>query len=382
MNDLSKKILNNLTIKEKQEQGIYFTPFEKALELYKKVPIVSKSILEPSCGSGEFLKVLPKKITTAIELNNYIYNEVKKVNKNILNMSFLDYNIENKHDLIIGNPPYFTTNIKYDSEHLYGRNNIYVLFLIHAMKILRNDGVIAFIIPTNFMNSSYYNKLRKEIYLNWTIHEFVKYDNIFAETKQSVFGLIIQKKKTNKNKRFLYIKSDNYYFVFSKKYLPKFNYITLNDLGYEVKVGRIQWDSNKDLFINNHKDAIILIYSSDITNNGVVLQNRQYRYLQDVNKFNNIQCPIIILNRGYGNAKYQLKATFFNPRYKFQLENHVLYIKHKNNNPNQKLMKQIEKSLHSDNTKKFIDTIFMNNGINSNELQYILPIYIDDKKNL
>lgn len=375
MDDLSKKILNSLSKKEKQEQGIFFTPSKIASELYKKVPITPKSILEPSCGSGEFLKILPTTMTTGIELNKNIYETIKPTYKNILNMSFLDYNVSNKHDLIIGNPPYFTTTIKYDSEFLYGRNNMYVLFLIHAMKLLKENGVIAFIIPTNFMNSSYYNKLRKEIFINWTISEFVQYDDIFEETKQSVFGLIIQKTKSNRNKKFVFVQDDSYYFVFSKKHLPKTKYTTLNDMGYEVKVGKIQWDANKHLLkpFKSQNDTI-LIYSNDITNKGVVLQNKKskYRCLKDVDS---LKGPVIILNRGYGNAKYKLKATLFDPSYKFQLENHVLYIKHKEDRPNINLMKHIEKSLHSDNTTKFIDTIFMNNGINSFELQHIFPIY-------
>lgn len=376
MDDLSKKILSSLSKKEKQEQGIFFTPSKIASELYKKIPIVPISILEPSCGSGEFLKILPSNITTGIELNKQIYDTIKPVYKNTLNMNFLDYNISNKHNVIIGNPPYFTTTTKYDSEFLYGRNNMYVLFLIHSMKILTDNGVIAFIIPTNFMNSSYYNKLRKEIYLNWTIHEFVQYDDIFEETKQSVFGLIIQKKKSNRNKKFVFIQDDLCYFVFSKKYLPKSKYKTLDELGYEVKVGRIQWDANKHL-LKPYKcpTDTVLIYSSDITDKGVVLQNNKNNY-RCLKNSEGLSGPLIILNRGYGNAKYQLKATLFDPPYKFQLENHVLYIKHKSDRPNIKMLRQIEKSLHFDDTTRFIDTIFMNNGVNSFELQHIFPIYL------
>lgn len=376
MDVLSKEIMKSLTIQEKQDQGIFFTPSKIALELYEKIPIKSKNILEPSCGSGEFLKILPKSITTGIELNKQIYNKIKSTYKNVINMSFLDYNEVNKHDLIIGNPPYFTTTEKYKSEFLYGRNNMYILFLIHSMKLLKKNGVIAFIIPTNFMNSSYYNKLRKEIFNNWTIIDMIEYGDIFEETKQSVFGLIIQKNKTKTNDKYVFRKEDNYYFVFSKKYLPKSKYLTLNDLNYEVKVGKIQWDANKENFQPySSPNYIKLIYSSDITNQGVMIQkNKEYRYLK--REIASLNGPIIILNRGYGNVKYKMNVTLFNPTYKFQLENHVLYIKHKYKNPNINIMKKIVSSLQSDKTTKFIETVFKNNGVNSYELQFIFPIYM------
>lgn len=376
MDDVSQRILKKLSMDEKKKQGIFFTPSSEALALFNMIPIKPTSILEPSCGSGSFMKILPKQITTGIELNTTIFNEIKPIYKNVINMDFLKYNTKNKHDLIIGNPPYFTTTRSYESDLLYGRNNMYILFMIHSMNLLKEHGIIAFIIPTNFMNSSYYNKLRKEIYTNWTIHRFVQYDDIFQETKQKVFGIIIQKSKPKpkQNKKFAFIQNDNYYFVFSKKNLPTVKYSTLDNIGYEVKVGSVQWDANKHLFTNDDK-ATKLVYSSDITNNGVVFQEQKksFRFIQNTKS---VKGPIIILNRGYGNAKYELKATLFDPSYAFQLENHVLYIQHKNNNPNKSVLRKIERSLRSKETQQFIDTIFMNNGINSYELQNIIPLYL------
>ena len=115
-----------------------------------------------------------------------LYTRKLKINtKNVIHKNYLDYNIQDEHDLIIGNPPYYMTKYKYESDLLYGRNNMYILFIIHSMKILKTNGIISFIIPINFMNSSYYNKIRKELYQHWTILEFVRYDdNIFKDTKQ------------------------------------------------------------------------------------------------------------------------------------------------------------------------------------------------------
>jgi tRNA1(Val) A37 N6-methylase TrmN6 len=373
MDALSIQLTKELTLIEKKKDGIYFTEPKAIIELLNKIPIKYKNVLEPSCGSGEFLKHISTTNITGIELNKYIYDKISKTYPYVKNMDFLNYHQYNKHDLIIGNPPYYMTTQKYDSPLLYGRLNIYILFIIHSMKLIMKNGVIAFIIPTNFMNSSYYNKIREEIYKNWKIINFIKYSDIFEDTKQTVFGLIIQNKKPINNDKFVYIKNNNYYFVFDITNLPKTeSYKTLNDIDYKVGVGRIQWDKNKDLFITTKTDTV-LIYSSDITKNGIELKNKNYRYLDNSLGLNE---PLLILNRGYGNAKYSMNIALLDGSFRYQLENHVLYIKSKNGKYDINMLKKIKKSLENTKTNDFIENIFNNNAITCYELQNIIPLYI------
>lgn len=371
LDKLSLYLTKTLTLDEKKQQGIYFTPKDSIQQLVEKIPIQPKHILEPSCGSGEFILFFKDKNITGIELNKKIYESIKHKYKNIINIDFLQYYKCNFYDLIIGNPPYYMIKTNYQSELVYGRQNIYILFIIHSMFLVKKNGVIAFIIPTNFMNSSYYNKIRIEIFKNWKIVNFIKYDNnIFLDTKQRVFGLIIQKTKGN-NKNFVYIQKNQHYFVFNKSILPKRSYTTLNDIGFTVGVGRIQWDKNKEFFVK--KSKTILIYSSDINNNTLNLVNRKYRYLNNNEKY--LQEPMLILNRGYGNTKYDLNIALLDGSFKFQLENHILYIKGNEKNTLNDL-KKIKESLSNDKTKEFINNLFYNNAINCFELSNIIPIYI------
>ena len=83
---------------------------------------------------------------------------------------------------------------------------------------------------------------------------------------------------------------------------------------------------------------------------------------------------MLILNRGYGNAKYNMNITLIDGTFNFQLENHVLFIKHQNNTSILEL-KKIQKSLQSDKTKEFINNLFYNNAINCFELSNIIPIW-------
>lgn len=375
LDELSILLNKKLTINEKKRDGIYFTPSKYALELYQKCNRYNKKlndILECSCGSGEFLKILPKTNVTAIEYNKTIYNNIKDTYKNVINQNYLHYHVKNKHDLIISNPPYYMTKQKYDSELLFGRNNMHVLFLVHSMNIIKDNGIIAFIIPTNFMNSSYYNKIRKELYTNYRILEFVQYDtDMFKDTKQKVFGLIIQKKKPKNNDKFVFIKNEQYYFVFDKNSLPTENYKTLSDLNCNVGVGSITF-KNANIHLFSSTGNTKMIYSNDITHDSLSDSKKNYRYLKD--DANSLQEPILVTNRGYGNSNYVMKVKLLEGDYKYQLENHVLYIKHPDNNI--EILKQIQKSLLNENTKKFIDIMFGNNAINCFELKNIIPIYL------
>jgi adenine-specific DNA-methyltransferase len=57
-------------------------------------------LLEPSCGNGAFYKGITDSVF--IEIDKSVIKQ-----DDVLNMDFFDYDIKNKFDTIIGNPPYF-----------------------------------------------------------------------------------------------------------------------------------------------------------------------------------------------------------------------------------------------------------------------------------
>ena len=92
----------------KNKYGQYFTPEIVADFMINLASINENSkILEPSCGEGVFLDLLAKKgydNFSAYELDReLIPNKYKDV---IKNESFVSARINEKYDLIIGNPPY------------------------------------------------------------------------------------------------------------------------------------------------------------------------------------------------------------------------------------------------------------------------------------
>ena len=81
---------------------------------------------------------------------------------------------ENSIDFIIGNPPYVgVTQIPKEKRRLYqgkfrtskGRLNLYILFIEHAINLLKTNGMLGFLVPTAFMVYSGYGEALREYIL-------------------------------------------------------------------------------------------------------------------------------------------------------------------------------------------------------------------------
>ena len=124
-NQISSSIIKTLDIKIKKQHGIFFTPpktIQQNILALKKYFKNIESVLEPSCGSCEYIlrlnQINPNINITGIELNKTIFESIKKynsenitlLNKNFLNHEFIDV----KFDLIIALSVVYTFNI-YDA---------------------------------------------------------------------------------------------------------------------------------------------------------------------------------------------------------------------------------------------------------------------------
>ena len=136
------------------------------------------SILEPSCWDWAFTNHL--KTAIGIEYDKRMYDIAKLGNDNILNMDFFDYDISNKFDTIIGNPPYVRfqdihqdTKDKLNMEIFDKRSNLYLFFIEKAIRHLKENWELIFITPRDFLKATSSIKLNKYIYDNWTITDVI-----------------------------------------------------------------------------------------------------------------------------------------------------------------------------------------------------------------
>ena len=96
-----------------KSSGQFFTPEEISIWMSKWILKSNpKTILDPCVGFGSLIhKFYSKKNIkiTAIEKDENIFKLVKKtfkLNTDIYNEDFLNFNTKNKYDAIIANPPY------------------------------------------------------------------------------------------------------------------------------------------------------------------------------------------------------------------------------------------------------------------------------------
>ena len=153
--------------------GQVFTPQRIVADMLSLVKNKGK-VLEPSCGDGAF----------TANLTNFVGIEIDKKfsGKNILNIDFFDYDIENKFDTIIGNPPYVryqdilsSTKSKLSKfANLFDkRTNLYLFFIYKSVLHLNDGGELIFITPRDFLKSTSAIKLNEFLYHNGTITDFI-----------------------------------------------------------------------------------------------------------------------------------------------------------------------------------------------------------------
>lgn len=386
---------------DKKKNGIFFTPpsiintnLQLLIPFLKKI----KNVLEPSCGSGEYIDKLinkNKKLKiTGIENNNTIFDAIKDKyttdnNIQLICDDFLKWNTTQKYDLIIGNPPYFVMNKQNVSSDFYdffdGRPNIFILFILKSLELLETNGVLSFILPLNFINCLYYDKTRKLINENYNIIDIVycdNHDDEFIDTKQETIIMIIQNKPPIDNSGF--VMNINNYTIFGSKdkitHLQNLykNSTSLHKLEFEAKVGNIVWNQHKNILTDDNTKTR-LIYTNNIENNEFVDKDFNSESKKKyINKSGSHE-PLLLINRGYGVGNYHFNYCVFNPTFEYLIENHLIIVKYKHDElPKEELLELYNKivlSFKDEKTTEFIKTYFGNNAINTTELLHILPIY-------
>lgn len=395
--NLSYKLTKQISNIDKKNNGIYFTSqhtIHKNIEILKPYMKHIKNVLEPSCGSCEYILELNKMYNNlnilGIEYNEIIYNSIKSFkqdNIELLNEDYLKYKNDKLYDLIIGNPPYYVMK-KNNVEKMYynyfdGRPNIFILFIIKSLKILNDNGILSFILPVNFLNCLYYNKTREYISQYYKIIHISYCNNDYIDTSQETIIFIIQKNNDNNNNNKFIINNNTSYTIFGiSENVIKINSLynnstTLQKMGFKVNVGNIVWNQCKDILTNDNSKTL-LIYSSDIKSKKLNIQtysNESKKNYIDKEGDNGL---LLVINRGYGKGCYNFEYCLIEIENDYLVENHLICIKYTKTISKKELKilyKKIIKSFDNDKTKEFVKLYFGNNAINTTELYEILPIY-------
>jgi type I restriction-modification system DNA methylase subunit len=209
---------------ERSERGSFYTPeWIVRLMVHNSFSILKKKglelsqikILEPSCGSGNFLQVIieelhletKKSYQQIVEENIYsldIDSEAIKVSmerieelfsvklKNIYCEDALFFK-EKEFDLIIGNPPYGNLLNKGLKDKLSDKySNIALNFMDHFYDALSENGLLYFIVPHSFSRAGQGSLVwREKIIQDKSLYEIIDVGNPFFDItlEQIIVGL-------------------------------------------------------------------------------------------------------------------------------------------------------------------------------------------------
>ncbi len=234
---------------DKKRKGQYFTPsaivqymVEHALQHHNN-PFTIK-ILDPACGSGQFLIYIykfllalytqlgvPHKEAAYSICHNALFGyDIDPVacmiaQWNIQRISGTKTNIYHKDmlasgnlftqefhpavfDVIIGNPPWgahFTPEQKqYLKQHYISASsgiNSFTLFIEQSLALLHEHGILSFLIPEAYLNIKAHQSSRRHVLSNTAIKEIVQWGDCFKGVYAPAISLTLQKEPCEQQRR-------------------------------------------------------------------------------------------------------------------------------------------------------------------------------------
>jgi len=251
-------------VKKRKEQGIFYTPtfvvdyivknaLKPALDNCKSIADIKKiKVLDPACGSGSFLiralETIAEKYKEfgidgsvkrqiilenlfgvdldmqAVEIArlNLLINSLDskeilpKLDNNIKNGNSLKFNWKEEFsgvfkqggfDVIIGNPPYIKEFVNreafnglHDNPYYQGKMDLWTMFACISINLLKENGVMGFIAPNNWVTNAGASIMRNKILTNGELKTFIDFGDykVFQAAGIQTMIYIFEKQKPSK----------------------------------------------------------------------------------------------------------------------------------------------------------------------------------------
>ena len=188
----------------------YYTPTLLVDFIYKIVAALGckpDSVLEPSAGHGVFIERMPTAMRnnaeiTAVELDCLSCKLLQTLYPDITvrNQGFETFLAPNKYGLIVGNPPFGQFYVHDQSNPDLSEFSIHHFFVAKSMRLLKDNGVLAMIVPRYFLDS-YRRHVRHIIAKEGgaLVAAYRLPENLFDDAIVTVDIVFLQKTKTNIN---------------------------------------------------------------------------------------------------------------------------------------------------------------------------------------
>lgn len=191
----------NIEKQDRKEKGQFFTPAAIAKEMttfLNEIKATSAKILDPGAGNGilsvaaveVMIKNGCKKITLDVvetdekiiplleenmrEISRYCRDNNAEFEYHLIRENFLLNHNRSCYDIVICNPPY--KKIRKDSLEskamlycVHGQPNLYGLFMVKGMELLKESGIYIYITPRSWTSGKYFRKIREILLANINI---------------------------------------------------------------------------------------------------------------------------------------------------------------------------------------------------------------------
>lgn len=200
-------------IGNRKATGVYYTPTKVVKQLINKIcekssDINDKIILDPCCGTGNFLLQLPDslrveqiygndidaisvKVTRVNMALKYRTHDMQLLYRNITESNYLASDKKDSFDYIIGNPPWGYDFVEEEKDYLrkhfitaIGKNiESYDVFVEHALSQLKMNGILSFVLPEAILNVKTHLPIRNVIAAQNSIQYLEFLGNVFDKVQ-------------------------------------------------------------------------------------------------------------------------------------------------------------------------------------------------------
>jgi tRNA1(Val) A37 N6-methylase TrmN6 len=205
---------------DKSKNGSYYTP-ATIVENARKYVTSQTKILDPCCGTGQFLTQLKAPNSTQLfgmdidklavklaKVNLFLAYPTTNFEPQIYHKDFIlglelngifKDNTFSDFDLIATNPPWgfrFDISTKNQIKQQYSQiesTESFALFLYNSMQLLKQKGFLSFVLPESFLNVKTHTGIRKYIFKNHKILRIKYLNRVFKNVFTPVLQFDVQK---------------------------------------------------------------------------------------------------------------------------------------------------------------------------------------------
>ena len=203
-----------------KKYGQFFTPDYIAKFMIDWVSQGANNILDPAVGNSIFFKQVKNNNIKMIgyDIDQHIVDYFGCEHETII-ADYLLSNINEKFDAIICNPPYNRFQsidnreeikrkfLKDYNIKLNGYTNQAILFLIKSIMELKRNGKIAYIIPTDFLESSYGKQIKELLLGQKLLYSIINFEYNVFDNATTTSCILLLKKSNNKSVKMINVKS-------------------------------------------------------------------------------------------------------------------------------------------------------------------------------